>query len=84
MASADEIRIRAAAADRQLRTMQTKMQAHLTGLVRHFFGWIDGREVSARRARKLRKAGRDVRFSGFTPNGKTRYLWRHKDWGRPI
>lgn len=33
------------------------------------------REVSARRARKLRRRGVYCKFLGWTPNGKCRYLW---------
>ena len=34
-----------------------------------------GREVCARRARKLRKRGESLRFCGLTVNGKSRYVW---------
>ena len=34
-----------------------------------------GREVCARRARKLRKRGDAVRFKRWTPNGRCRYAW---------
>jgi hypothetical protein len=36
------------------------------------------REVCARRARKLRKRGEDVRFARLTSNGKARYRWMRK------
>ena len=34
-----------------------------------------GRKVCARRARKLRKRGDQVRFSHYTENNKVRYMW---------
>ena len=34
-----------------------------------------GREVCARRARKLRKRGESVRYVGRTTTGKARYSW---------
>lgn len=37
------------------------------------------REVSASRARKLRKRGEYVKFSRSTCNGKARYVWERKD-----
>lgn len=37
------------------------------------------REISARRARKLRKRGVSVRFMGWTPTGKCRYVWRRAE-----
>ncbi len=36
---------------------------------------IMGREVCARRARKLRKRGHQVVFHSWTVNGKCRYRW---------
>ena len=39
------------------------------------------KEVSARRARKLRKRGEQVKFSRHTRTGKARYLWAPcTDW----
>lgn len=37
-----------------------------------------GREVGARRMRKLRRRGEAVRFHGWTSNGKARYRWLPK------
>lgn len=37
-----------------------------------------GREVCARRARKLRKAGHSVQFHRSTSTGKARYKWLPK------
>lgn len=36
---------------------------------------LNAREVCARRARKLRRRGCDVRFMRNTANGKARYGW---------
>lgn len=36
---------------------------------------LGGREVCARRARKLRKRNEVVRWVGSTENGKSRFLW---------
>jgi hypothetical protein len=40
------------------------------------FGKVQWREVSARRARKLRKSGVLCIYSRRTENGKSRYVWR--------
>jgi hypothetical protein len=36
---------------------------------------LAGREVSAKRARVIRKRGDHVRYSGRTSTGKARYTW---------
>lgn len=40
----------------------------------------NGREVCAKRARKLRRRGDQVRFVGSTTTGKARYRWLPGKW----
>jgi hypothetical protein len=55
--------------------LQAPMKS-ITGMMLMDYEWATfGREVCARRARKLRRRGEKVRFARFTSTGKARYRW---------
>lgn len=72
MSTAKEIELRAAEARAWL---DKATQAVANEITTPFMLRVYGREVCARRARKLRKRGAVVRFTRWTPNGKCRYHW---------
>lgn len=77
MGSAQEISMRADVALEMLRRASDELQRNVVKTMLH---WQFAREVSARRARKLRKRGAKTRFSRWTENGKARYLWVEPDY----
>lgn len=75
MSTAQEIELKAAEVAPRLAALTHRIIAMAHDLAIYGMHVAIGREVCARRARKLWKRGEDVRYSGRTKNGKTRYTW---------
>ncbi len=74
-ATALEIEILANAARKQCDRIATGMELVLRDIATYGTHLAIGREVSAKRGRKLRKLGHNVRYCGRTSTGKARYTW---------
>jgi len=75
MTTAQEIELKALMALPRLAAITRHVEAMTRDLVTYGAHVAIGREVCARRARKLRKRGESVRYIGRTTTGKTRYSW---------
>lgn len=78
MTTAQEIELKAAEVRPRIEALARGAETMLRDLVTHAAHVAIGREVCARRARKLRKRGDDVRYVGRTKNGKARYSWMRR------
>lgn len=58
-----------------LKDWLTLCEPHFNQLMERIERVNEGREVCAKRARKLRKRGDIVSYCGQSPNGKARYRW---------
>lgn len=75
MTSAHEIALKLVATDKIVARISRRLEIEMKDLIVYGLHVAVGRNVCARRARKLRRRGEDVRRSGFTTTGKTRYTW---------
>lgn len=75
MTTAQEIELKAAMIAPKIAAFARQIEAMTNDLAIYGTHVAIGREVCARRARKLRKRGEDVRYHGRTKNGKARYTW---------
>lgn len=78
MTTAQEIELKAAEVRPKIEALAKGVETMLRDLVTYGTHIAIGREVCARRARKLRKRGDDVRYVGRTSTGKARYSWRRR------
>ena len=75
MTTALEIELKALMSQPRMVAITRHVEAMARDLVTYGTHVALGREVCARRARKLRKRGESVRYVGRTTTGKTRYSW---------
>ncbi len=75
MSTALEIEAKVRESAPELMAFADSMNVSLARIVDDVVYLASGREVCARRARKLRKRGDQVRFIGNTTTGKARYRW---------
>ena len=75
MNAAQELLMKAAAARPLMDARSRQMRAMLDDLAIYGTYVAIGHEVCARRARKLKRRGDNVRFCGRTKTGKSRYRW---------
>lgn len=75
MTTAQEIELKAAEVLPKIEEMARGVETMLKDLVTYGTHVAIGRDVCARRARKLRKRGDSVRYIGRTTTGKARYSW---------
>lgn len=75
MTTAQEIEMKALMTLPRLEAITRHVEAMTRDLVTYGTHVAIGREVCARRARKLRKRGESVRYVGRTSTGKARYSW---------
>lgn len=73
-----EIELRRAVMAPKVAAMIRHLESMMKDLLIHGMHVALGREVCARRARKLRKRGEDVRYIGRTKTGKARYRWMNR------
>ena len=78
MTTAQEIELKAAEARLKIEALAKGVETMLADLVAYGTHVAIGREVCARRARKLRKRKEDVRYIGRTKTGKARYSWMRR------
>lgn len=78
MATGQEIEVKAAEAMAKIEALAKDVETMLADLVTYGSHVAIGREVCARRARKLRKRGDSVRYVGRTTTGKARYSWMRR------
>lgn len=78
MSTAQEIAMKIQASDKVIARMAQRFESHFHDCITYWMALAIGREVSARRARKLRKRGDDVRYVGRTKTGKARYSWMRR------
>jgi hypothetical protein len=72
MSTANEIMLRANAAHARVGNLAARLEREV---MRPLSVCLIGREVGAKRARKLRRAGHTVQFFKNTHTGKVRYEW---------
>jgi len=75
MTTAQEIELKAAEVRMKIEALARGVETMARDIVTYGTRVAIGREVCARRARKLRKRGDDVRYVGRTKTGKARYSW---------
>lgn len=75
MFTAQEIEIKVRQKVRDLEPSTKFSEGKLYDLIAYGCHFSVAREICARRARKLRKRGEDVKFYLNTRNGKARYTW---------
>jgi hypothetical protein len=75
MTTAQEIEIKAAEAAMMIHGFVGRLDTMRKDLTTYGMHVAIGRHVCARRARKLRKRGEEVRYLGRTTTGKARYTW---------
>lgn len=75
MTTANEVLLKQQAFMPRVVTMQEILRTYHSELTDVFIQIAIGREVCARRARKIRKRGDNVKFSKTTITGKARYTW---------
>ena len=78
MTTAQEIELKAAEVRPKIEALAKGVETMLRDLVTYGTHVAIEREVCARRARKLRKRGVDVRYIGRTSTGKARYSWMRR------
>ena len=78
MATVQEIEMRMAEALPKLKSIARYVEGMTNDLLNYGTHFAIGREVCARRARKLRKRGESVRYVGRTSTGKARYIWMRR------
>ena len=78
MTTAQEIELKALMTMPRIAALTRHVEAMARDLVTYGTHVAIGREVCARRARKLRKRGESVRYIGRTTTGKTRYSWMRR------
>ncbi len=78
MTTAKEIEILMQAAKPKNDAIARILAGVMRDVVHHGMHIAVGRNVGATRARKLRRCGEDVRFSGRTKTGKARYRWMRR------
>ena len=78
MTTAQEIELKALMAMPRIAALTRHVEAVARDLVTYGTHVAIGREVCARRARKLRKRGESVRYAGKTTTGKARYSWMRR------
>lgn len=75
MTTAHEIELMMKAAQHKLSALARSFEAKQQDIVGAGLHLAFGRNVSAARARRLRRRGEDVRYIGRTETGKARYRW---------
>ena len=75
MTTAQEIELKMLMTMPRIAALTRHVEAMTRDLVTYGTHVAIGREVCARRARKLRKRGENVRYIGRTTTGKARYSW---------
>lgn len=75
MSTAIEMQLKMAAADKMLARIYRRLEVQIDDLLVYGMHIAIGRTVCARRARKLRRRGEDVRRTDMTATGKSRYSW---------
>ena len=75
MSTAREIELMLMGSDKKISLISHRLEQELKDLIVYGTVVAIGREVCARRARKLRRNGADVRYSGRSKNGKARFKW---------
>lgn len=78
MSTATEILIMMSKVQPKIDAMMRRQEVVLRDLVIYGTSIALGREVCAKRARKLRRRGEDVRFSGLSKTGKPRFCWMRR------
>lgn len=78
MITAQEIELKMLMTMPRSAALTRHVEAMTRDLVRYGTHVAIGREVCARRARKLRKRNEDVRYVGRTTTGKARYRWMRR------
>lgn len=78
MTTAQEIELKALMCVPRIAALTRHVEAMTRDLVTYGTHVAIGREVCARRARKLRKRGESVRYAGRTKTGKARYSWMRR------
>ncbi len=80
MSTAKEIELTMQQAQPKIEAIAQAFEALMPGMMSDCLHIAIGRKVSAKRARKLRKRGDDVRYAGRTETGKARYRWIQESW----
>lgn len=75
MSTANEIQLKQAAFDKVAARLSRRLEIEMRDVFIYGLHVSIGRTVCARRARKLRRRGEDVRRFGATSTGKYRYSW---------
>ena len=75
MSTAHEIELRMEEALPKLLALANEVGAFSAEFLKNTSVRAFGREIGARRARKLRRLGHDVRFFSKTSTGRARYKW---------
>ena len=78
MTTAQEIELKAEEIRPKIEALANGVETMLRDLVTYGSHIAIGHEVCARRARKLRRRGEDVRYVGRTKTGKARYSWARR------
>ena len=78
MTTAQEIELKAAELKPQIEALTRSVETMLSDVSTYGTHVAIGREVCARRARKLRRRGEIVRYVGRTTTGKARYSWMRR------
>ncbi len=78
MSTATEILMMMSKVQPTIDAMMRRQEVVLRDLVIYGTSIALGREVCAKRARKLRKRGEDVRFRGLSKTGKRRFCWMRR------
>lgn len=79
MSTAAEIQAMMAEVAPTFKAIQRALESRMSDLLNYGASIALGREVSAKRARKLRRRGEDVRYLGTTKTGRFRYCWMRRD-----
>ena len=78
MTTAQEIELKAAEVRPKIEALAKGVETMLRDLATYGTHIAIGREVCARRARKLRRRGDEVFYVGRTKTGKARYSWMRR------
>lgn len=78
MSTATEILMRMNEAQPKIDAMMRRISPMMHYLLSYGTAVALGREVSEKRARKLRRRGEDVFFRGRSKTGKPRYCWMRR------
>jgi hypothetical protein len=75
MSTAEEILLMIRAAEPHMDKIRAGLERQFGPMIETIMVESSGHEVSAKRARKIRRRGDAIRFSRWTESGKCRYKW---------